>query len=67
MKIVIIIFLILCSCSSSKQASYKERKGLMLLETGEYHVNKNKYYHQSNTVKKVQKKNKSLLKRTYKK
>ena len=39
----------------------------MLLETGEYHVNKNKYYHQSNTVKKVQKKNKSLIKRTYKK
>jgi hypothetical protein len=64
---IILLALNLYSCSPVKQASYKDRRGLMLLEPGEYQRNRTKSFHQSNTVRKIQKKNKSLLKRTYRK
>jgi hypothetical protein len=50
-------------CSSTKQASYTDRRGLMLLETGEIQRNKNHIFKQSDTVKRIQKVNKKHYQR----
>jgi hypothetical protein len=66
-KYLIVVFLILAyvSCSPTREASYKERKGIMLLKTEEYE--RNKPYKPSKLKQKVHKKaKKSLLKRSYK-
>jgi hypothetical protein len=64
---IILIFLVLflISCSPTREASVKQRRGIMLLKTEEYAINKP--YKPSNLKKKVHKKaQKSLLKRSYK-
>jgi hypothetical protein len=54
------------SCSSTKEASYKERAGIMLLKPEEY--KRNKPYKPSKQKQKAYKKaKKSLLKSSYKK
>jgi hypothetical protein len=61
----LILVLVLVSCSSTREASYESRKGLMLLKPEEY--NGNKPYKQSKQKLKVHKKaKKSLLKSSYK-
>ena len=62
-SIVLIFFLV--SCSPSKEASYKDQAGIMLLKPEEYA--RNKPYKPSKLKQKVHKKaQKSLLKRSYK-
>ena len=57
--------LFLVSCSPTREASYKNRVGYMLLKTEEYVPNKP--YKQSKLKQKIHKKaQKSLLKRSYK-
>ena len=66
-KYLISIFLILffVSCSSTREASYKDRAGVMLLKPEEY--GRNKPYKPSKLKQKAHKKaQKSLLKRSYK-
>jgi hypothetical protein len=66
-KHLIFIFLILflASCSPTREASYKERAGFMLLKPEEYVGNKP--YKPSRLKQKIHKKaQKSLLKRSYK-
>jgi hypothetical protein len=66
-KYFIFIFLILflVSCSPTREASYKNRAGIMLLKPEEYA--RNKPYKRSKLKQKIHKKaQKSLLKRSYK-
>jgi len=64
--ISIILLLFMISCSSTKEASYKERAGIMLLKPEEY--KRNKPYKPSKQKQKAYKKaKKSLLKSSYKK
>jgi hypothetical protein len=63
---LILIFLVsfLVSCSPTREASYKERAGFMLLKPEEY--TRNKPYKPSGLKQKMHKKaQKSLLKRSY--
>jgi hypothetical protein len=63
--ILIFSILILVSCSTTREASYKERMGAMLLKPEEY--GRNKPYKPSKLKQKAHKKaQKSLLKRSYK-
>lgn len=63
--IIICLILFLLSCSPTREASYKDRVGFMLLKPEEYA--RNKPYKQSNLKQKIHKKaQKSLLKRSYK-
>jgi hypothetical protein len=66
-KYLILIYSILLigSCSPTREASYKDRVGAMLLKPEEYA--RNKPYKPSKLKKKIHKKaQKSLLKRSYK-
>jgi uncharacterized protein YcfL len=66
-KYLILIYsiLFLVSCSSTREASYKDRAGAMLLKPEEYA--RNKPYKPSKLKQKAHKKaQKSLLKRSYK-
>jgi hypothetical protein len=66
-KYLILTFLMvfLVSCSSTREASYQNRAGIMLLKPEEYE--RNKPYKPSKLKQKVHKKaQKSLLKRSYK-
>ena len=66
-KYLISVFLIffLFSCSPTREASYKDRAGVMLLKPEEYA--RNKPYKPSKLKQKAHKKaQKSLLKRSYK-
>jgi hypothetical protein len=61
----VFLFLFLVGCSPTREASYKERTGIMLLKPEEYE--RNKPYKPSKLKQKVHKKaQKSLLKRSYK-
>jgi hypothetical protein len=65
-KYLLSVFLILylVSCSPTKEASYKDRAGIMLLKPEEY--KRNKPYKPSKLKKEAHKKaQKSLLKRSY--
>jgi hypothetical protein len=63
--ILIFIILFLVSCSSTREASYKNRVGIMLLKPEE--IPRNKPYKPSKIKLKAHKKaQKSLLKRSYK-
>lgn len=66
-KYLILIYsiLFLLSCSPTREASYKEREGIMLLNPEEYA--RNKPYKKSKLKQKIHRKaQKSLLKRSYK-
>jgi hypothetical protein len=63
--ISVFLILYLVSCSTTREASYKDRTGIMLLKTEEYA--RNKPYKPSKLKQKIHKKaQKSLLKRSYK-
>jgi hypothetical protein len=63
--IFIILILFLASCSPTREASYKERAGIMLIKPEE--IARNKPYKPSKLKQKAHKKaQKSLLKRSYK-
>jgi hypothetical protein len=66
-KYLILIYsiLFLVNCSPTREASYKDREGIMLLKPEEYA--RNKPYKPSKLKQKAHKKaQKSLLKRSYK-
>jgi hypothetical protein len=61
----LILILLFIGCSPTKEASYKERKGIMLLKPEEY--DRNKPYKPSKLKRTIHKKaKKSLLKKSYK-
>ena len=61
----LILILLFISCSPTREASYKERKGIMLLKPEEY--DRNKPYKPSKLKRTIHKKaKKSLLKKSYK-
>jgi hypothetical protein len=63
LSVFLILFLV--SCSPTREASYKDRAGIMLLKPEEYA--RNKPYKPSKLKQKAHKKaQKSLLKRSYK-
>ena len=63
--IFVFLILLLVGCSSTREASYKERAGIMLLKPEEF--SRNKPYKPSKIKQKAHRKaQKSLLKRSYK-